>query len=102
MSPKVNALLILILGVYSIGGFIALIRSRWSDRTLTKRIMIELSVVYVGCICQISFETLRSFWDCFHVEHFPLKWSNAVLIGLFLLYSHSTYSVWNRIPAEKP
>lgn len=98
---KLNALLIIFLGIYAISGFALLIRLRWNSQTLPRIMLAEICLTYACTIFLIAFEVARSVWDCFHGDHFPLAVSDVVLVGVFIALGHLTFSLYNRLPEVK-
>jgi len=86
---------ILFFGTYAVAGFVSLIRALRADILMPRKVYLEKTVIYAACMCQTIFEVIRSIWDCFHVEHFPLGYSDPFLIVVFFVLGYATFAVYD-------
>lgn len=86
---------ILFFGTYACLGFISMIRAVRADVLMPRKLRWEKTTVFVACILQTIFEVVRSIWDCFHYEHFPLTYSDPILIGIFCVLGYASFQVFD-------
>jgi hypothetical protein len=80
--------------LYAAAGLFALWRARNSEFKTPRRIMHDITILYLGCTVTLLFEATRVLWDSFHTEHFPIWISRIVLIVLLPMIGRSTFRLY--------
>jgi hypothetical protein len=86
---------ILFFGAYAVLGFVSMIRALRADILMPRKLRWEKTTIYVACMMQTIFEVVRSIWDCFHGQHFPLIYSDPFLIGIFSVLGYASFKVFD-------
>ena len=83
------------LALYAVGAFVALLRLRRAKGLLCELVLSDFNWVYI-CILLVVLGAIRQIWDAFHIQHFPIEITRAIVPYANLCLGNSIFRIAKR------